>query len=39
VELAAVDPIWMELYHYAWFIGFGVSFAVYGILMRRTATA
>jgi cytosine/uracil/thiamine/allantoin permease len=22
----------MELYHYAWFVGFGISFAVYWIL-------
>jgi NCS1 family nucleobase:cation symporter-1 len=28
-----------ELYHYAWFIGFGVSFLVYLRLMRRRASA
>jgi nucleobase:cation symporter-1, NCS1 family len=30
---AAVAPIWSDLYGYAWFISFGVSFAVYVLLM------
>jgi len=30
----AVGPFWMGLYSYAWFVGFGVSFAVYAGLMR-----
>ncbi len=25
----SVAPIWIELYHYAWFVGFAVSFAAY----------
>jgi NCS1 family nucleobase:cation symporter-1 len=40
VELVHVDPIWTQMYHYAWFISFGVSFAVYALLMAvrgRTA--
>jgi nucleobase:cation symporter-1, NCS1 family len=28
-----VGPFWMGLYSYAWFVGFGVSFAVYAGLM------
>jgi nucleobase:cation symporter-1, NCS1 family len=28
-----VGPSWMGLYNYAWFVGFGVSFAVYAGLM------
>jgi NCS1 family nucleobase:cation symporter-1 len=30
-----VAPIWMDLYSYAWFLSFGVSFAVYASLMTR----
>jgi nucleobase:cation symporter-1, NCS1 family len=30
-----VAPIWMDLYSYAWFLSFGVSFAIYAALMRR----
>lgn len=37
VKLLEVAPIWLELYHYAWFIGFGVSFIVYLGLMKLTA--
>jgi NCS1 family nucleobase:cation symporter-1 len=34
-----VDPFWMSMYNYAWFISFGVSFGVYAVLMRlRAAT-
>ncbi len=29
-----VSPFWMNLYSYAWFVGFGVSFAVYAVLGR-----
>jgi NCS1 family nucleobase:cation symporter-1 len=43
VGLADVPAVWTELYHYAWFLGFGVSFIVYASLMgraaRRTASA
>lgn len=34
-KLAEVAPMWMELYNYAWFIGFGVSFSVYALLMKK----
>jgi NCS1 family nucleobase:cation symporter-1 len=30
---AALPPIWTSLYHYAWFIRFGISFVVYVVLM------
>jgi nucleobase:cation symporter-1, NCS1 family len=29
-----VDPVWISLYHYAWFISFGVSAACYVLLMK-----
>ena len=31
---AAIPPIWTELYHYAWFISFGVSFVLYLVMMK-----
>jgi nucleobase:cation symporter-1, NCS1 family len=34
VELVKVDAIWTEMYHYAWFISFALSFAVYAVLMK-----
>lgn len=34
VAALPVSPIWTELYHYAWFISFGLSFAVYAALMK-----
>jgi nucleobase:cation symporter-1, NCS1 family len=33
IELLEVDPIWLSLYHYAWFISFGLSAACYILLM------
>ncbi len=30
----SLAPIWSELYHYAWFLSFGVSFVVYVVLMK-----
>ncbi len=30
----SVPPFWADLYHYAWFISFGVSFVVYLVLMK-----
>jgi NCS1 family nucleobase:cation symporter-1 len=36
VGLASVAPFWITMYHYAWFISFGISFAVYGALSRGT---
>jgi NCS1 family nucleobase:cation symporter-1 len=29
-----VGAAWMQLYHYAWFIGFGIAFGVYYVLMK-----
>lgn len=37
VGLADVDPVWLRLYDYAWFIGFGVSFVTYVALMYVAA--
>ena len=34
VGAAQVAPHWVTLYHYAWFISFGVSGAVYALLMH-----
>jgi NCS1 family nucleobase:cation symporter-1 len=34
VDWVAVDPFWIRLYHYAWFLSFGVSFLVYTALMH-----
>jgi NCS1 family nucleobase:cation symporter-1 len=33
---AELSPVWSSMYGYAWFISFGVSFAVYLVLMRLT---
>jgi NCS1 family nucleobase:cation symporter-1 len=33
VDLAQVAPGWTELYHYAWFVSFGISFVAYAALM------
>jgi NCS1 family nucleobase:cation symporter-1 len=30
-----VSPFWVGLYSYAWFIGVGLAFAIYALLMRR----
>ncbi|HVY47946.1 MAG TPA: NCS1 family nucleobase:cation symporter-1, partial [Minicystis sp.] len=32
IKLAKVGPFWMGLYNYAWFVGFGLAFAVYAAL-------
>ncbi|MBI2390337.1 MAG: NCS1 family nucleobase:cation symporter-1 [Deltaproteobacteria bacterium] len=37
VKWATVSPFWLQLYHYAWFVGFGISFVVYWALTRVTA--
>src|SRR5205814_2102263 len=31
-----VAPFWMTLYHYAWFISFGVSMVMYLVLMKAS---
>jgi NCS1 family nucleobase:cation symporter-1 len=36
VGWAEVSTLWIDLYHYAWFISFGVSLAVYVALMVAT---
>jgi NCS1 family nucleobase:cation symporter-1 len=33
VELVKVAALWEDMYHYAWFISFGVAFVVYVVLM------
>jgi NCS1 family nucleobase:cation symporter-1 len=33
VKLAKVSEFWMTLYNYAWFVGFGLSFGVYLLLI------
>ena len=35
VGVAHFAPFWTKLYHYAWFVSFGVSFAVYLALSKR----
>ena len=37
IKAVEVAPIWTAMYHYAWFIGFGISAAVHFALMRATA--
>jgi NCS1 family nucleobase:cation symporter-1 len=37
VGLADVPDVWVELYHYAWFLSFALSFAVYTALMAPQA--
>ncbi len=39
VELLQVAPLWSNLYHYAWFLSFGVSFVVYVALMALSGRA
>ncbi len=33
-HMPTISPIWTQLYHYAWFIGFAISFLVYAVLMH-----
>ncbi len=33
----SISPVWGDLYHYAWFISFGVAFVAYLILMNLFA--
>jgi cytosine/uracil/thiamine/allantoin permease len=37
VELVQVPPLWTQLYHYAWFLSFGISFVLYALLMAGQA--
>jgi len=34
VKWAKVSPFWTQLYNYAWFVGFGISFVVYVVGTR-----
>jgi nucleobase:cation symporter-1, NCS1 family len=34
LDPALVSPFWLNLYHYAWFVGFAVAFAVYLVLRK-----
>jgi NCS1 family nucleobase:cation symporter-1 len=35
LDPASVGPFLMSLYNYAWFVGFGLAFAVYGLMMKN----
>ncbi len=39
VKWARVSPFWTQLYSYAWFVGFGISFVVYWLGMRLTRSS
>lgn len=39
IKVIEVAPLWIEIYHYAWFIGFAVSFLSYIALMKSVAKA
>src|SRR5262249_55517668 len=34
IEAAKVAPIWISLYHYAWFMSFGISAVSYAVLTK-----
>jgi NCS1 family nucleobase:cation symporter-1 len=34
IGAANVAPIWISLYHYAWFMSFGISAVCYAVLMK-----
>lgn len=37
IKVLEVDAIWTDLYHYAWFLSFGVSFVAYLLLMSMAS--
>ncbi len=37
IGVATVPKFWLDLYNYAWFLSFGVSFGVYAAFMNRRA--
>jgi NCS1 family nucleobase:cation symporter-1 len=37
VHAIEVSPVWISMYHYAWFISFGLSAACYLVLMSATS--
>ncbi len=36
IKVMKVAQFWMDLYSYAWFVGFGISFVVYTVLSPRS---
>ena len=35
-KVVEVEPLWMNLYHYAWFVSFGIAFNVYlGLMLTK----
>ena len=36
IGAAIVPKLWLDLYNYAWFLSFGVSFGVYAVLMNSS---
>jgi len=39
INVLSVAPFWSQLYNYAWFIGFFVAFAAYGLMALLTPSA
>ncbi len=39
VTTIKVPEVWIQMYHYAWFISFGISFVVYAALMSLRSVA
>jgi nucleobase:cation symporter-1, NCS1 family len=37
IGVLEVDPVWISLYHYAWFISFGLSAMCYVLLMKAVS--
>lgn len=38
LDKAAVSPVFLALYNYAWFVGFGIAFVLYAVLRRLAPT-
>jgi nucleobase:cation symporter-1, NCS1 family len=38
IGLIETPPFWTDLYHYAWFLSFGISFLVYAGVMFISAS-
>ena len=38
VTLTLISTFWMDLYKYAWFVSFGIAFAVYAVAMKARAS-
>ncbi len=39
IGVLKVDPMWVSIYHYAWFISFGISAVTYIAFMKAFATS